>query len=235
MPSDVPFARKFIGLLKFFHDEWKLDLLRSGCFYCNTPEFYRLSTLPGVSDRNENAIYTYRQSYDDSAVQVQVNDTLHDDVRAFTIQRSDSSDAYMHCWTMLSVPETEEELQTLQSDLRRLRQEFGRQYAFIQFNNLSGFIEQLQTLVPQRLWCEQVLYSDKPSDWSITCKRVKYSYQREYRFGIIGCDFHKTTPLILEHSAGFRDFIAKNTTLALRDNAGTEIAVLIDPHAEVDV
>lgn len=48
---------EFIGLIKFFREEKKLDALINGCFYCNTPEFYRNSGYEGVSDKFESCFF----------------------------------------------------------------------------------------------------------------------------------------------------------------------------------
>ena len=47
---------KLCGLLKFFSKEQYLDDFLNGLFYCNTPEYYRLSKQEGVGDQHESKI-----------------------------------------------------------------------------------------------------------------------------------------------------------------------------------
>lgn len=214
---DAPPSRRLIGLIKFFQNEHYLDLFLSGCFFCNTPEHYRLSKLPGVSDKNESALYTYRHARGDSGIKLKINDVITDEVTAITIHRSGFADAYLHCWALLEIPKTEDKLASLKVDLVRMRLEFGEHYAFLPLKNLKEFTNRITASTTEKVWCQEVDYSASINDWSVVCKSNDFSYQREFRFGIEGCKTHSINPLILQCESGFSDLVHKSPSIELGD------------------
>lgn len=209
--------RRRVGLIKFFKNEDFLDQFLSGCFYCNTPEYYRLSNSPGVSDKNESALYTYRQSRGDSGIKLSINDLVTDEVLSLTIHPSGFGDAYLHCWTLFEIPKTESDLNLLKNDLKRMRSEFGEHYAFLPLNNLSELFGRINKRNDKKVWCQEVTYSASPNRWSSVCKSKDFAYQREFRFGIEGCNTHSLEPLILQCPNGFKDLVHKNPHIELGD------------------
>jgi hypothetical protein len=203
-------ANQFLGLVKFFRDESYLDKLISGCFYCKTPESYRLDKLEGVSDKFESCLFSYRTERSDSPIIVELNGEKVDGVVGVTIQKENDHDSWLHCWMSLRIPKDEESLEQLKNDIKRLKSEFGTYYAFIPANKLSAFVTLLNEISHQPLWCKEVVYSSDKNLWSPECKAAEYSYQREYRFGLGKCETSELSPLIINHDGGFHDFIIKS-------------------------
>lgn len=129
-----------IGIIKFFQDESYLESLISGIFYCNTPEFYRLSKAEGVSDKNESILFSFRKKREDEKIEVEVNEIKIKKVKSLTARNPGLRDSWLHCWTILEIPKTDEELDALQKDVLRLKTEFGQSYAFISSDKIDPFL-----------------------------------------------------------------------------------------------
>ncbi len=210
----------FLGLVKFFKEEAYLDKLIAGCFYCRTPESYRLEHLEGVSDKFESCAFSYRTERNDSPIVVTVNELKLEDVTGVTIHHGNDHDSWLHCWTSLRLPTDEKALESLKTDVKRMKQEFGMHYAYIPDSLLVSLVERLKKLSAQKLWCKEVTYSLDSNIWSSQCKSLSYSYQREFRFGFGECPISETIPYVLNRESGFGDIIFKNPDVTLKSKDG---------------
>lgn len=216
-------AGKFLGLIKFFREEWKLDSLINGCFYCNTPEFYRMSGDEGVSDKFESCVFSYRTSRNDEPVTLNVNGIDLNDVLGLTVHNGGDGDAWMHCWYALWVPKDQADLDETKANIERMQSEFGKLYAFIPAREIKTFHETLSKLTDKPISCKEVVYSSDKEKWGTFCKSLSYAYQREYRFSIGECEPHNTTEYIITSTDGFSDVIVKNPKIQLQHNTTGQV------------
>ncbi len=209
--------QKPFGLIKFFKDPNKLESLRDGLFYCNTPEFYRLSGDEGVSDPHESCSHAYRKSRGDGPIKLEVDGYDVGGVFAFTLHGPNFKDHWLHCWFTISIPEDKDHLIQLASDIDRMRLEFGAEYAFIPADYLPELLNRLQSVTDHNIFHGPVDYSSVKRDWSAMCKPASYSYQREYRFLLGECPHTTTEPLIVQNKRGFRDLILRSPELKIEN------------------
>jgi hypothetical protein len=201
------------GLIKFLKNEDFLSQLCSGKLFCNTPEYYRLNTENGVSDHFESCSWSFRKSRGDTGAKIVVDGHSIEGLTNVTIRASGLRDSWLHCWTTLVMPQDEIELDILVRDLRRIRSEFGLNYAYIPPSNIHPFFDYIKTLTSHEVRAGRVTYSEKASDYSPLCKSAKYRYQREFRFLIGECQELSTEPLIIQSQKGFGEFILKNISI----------------------
>ncbi|MGD9213071.1 MAG: hypothetical protein PVI90_19970 [Desulfobacteraceae bacterium] len=204
-----------IGIMKFFRDEEYLDSLISGTLYCNTPEFYRQSNAEGVSDKNESCLFSYRKKRGDEKVIAEFNGKEIKNIKCFTAHNPDLKEAWLHCWMTFEIPETDQELECLENDIQRVRNEFGRHFAFIAYNEIVPFLNAVQSMTQLQVLARKVSYSKKAVDLSPTSKDISYSYQREFRFLIGQCETDQVEPLQLKYKDNFSKFLHKNPEIVL--------------------
>ena len=205
-----------IGLIKFFSNDSFLDALIDGTLYCNTPEFYRKSELEGVSDLNESCLFSYRPERGDDEIILQVNGVEIQGVKRLTAYNPGLRDAWLHCWMVLDIPKTDEELIALKEDVLRLQTEFGRNYAFIRYDSITPFLNALKTLTDHRVVAGKVAYSANSTDCGPHCKDISYSYQKEFRYLVGECGVNEVAPLVLKYDEGFGKYIEKCPEIILR-------------------
>ncbi|MCB2381278.1 hypothetical protein KV201_03685 [Shewanella sp. SR1] len=208
---------KFVGLVKFFRNEEFLDSLLSGCFHCSPPERYRMDEQLGVSDKIESCAYSYRVKRNDPPIVIMINDIEITDPLSLTVHNNPYKDSWMHCWFTLNIPDSEDGLAVLKSDLDRMKKEFGSDYAFIPNSNLNELIHRLKSVSIKDLQYGEVEYSNDSAKFSCRCKSLSYSYQREFRFLFGECAVSEEDFFILNYENGFRDLIYKNATVKLTD------------------
>ncbi|MCK0152223.1 hypothetical protein MWU49_00765 [Alcanivorax sp. S6407] len=208
---------KFIGLAKFFRDESFLDLLIDGVFYCNAPETYRLDGSEGIGDLNESCMHSYRADRGDKPVVLKIDGKEIEGVTALTTHINKLKDMWLHCWFALDFPENDEQLLALTEDLKRVRSEFGENFAFLPGVHLGEFTDRVRSLQDGPFERGRVLYSQNRENWSVGCKAEAYAYQREYRFGLGQCKHTSTEPLKLKYENGFGDLLQKNPHIKISD------------------
>lgn len=216
-------SNQLLGIVKFFDNEDYLSKLIDGIFYCKTPEVYRLEKREGVSDRLEGCRYSYRAERGDGDTSLTFNGVDISDAVAVTIQSTRHKDSWMHCWFSLRVPENEDSLILLKSDIERMKAEFGSKCAFIPLEKMKPFIEHLQKLSSKSLGCGFVEYSEDPNQWGRLCKSMQYAYQREYRFLFGECSVHDVEPYIFNEEQGFSEYIYRGESLKLTSKSGEKI------------
>lgn len=209
-----------LGLVKFFADESKLQSLVSGCFWCNTPEFYRRSNAEGISDKNESCAISYRTSRNDPLVTLTINGEVIEDAISITIHRADDGDGYMHCWFALYEPNNSDEEEELNNTIVRMKEEFGNHIAFVPIQFVEPLYKRISSLTDLEVSCGSVSYSDDKSKWGSFCKALSYKYQNEYRFSIGRCAPDEITPLVLNCAEGFRDLIFPNPLIVKDEETG---------------
>lgn len=205
----------FFGLIKFFRNERNLDSLISGKLHFNTPEHYRLSGEEGISDKNESCSLSLRDTKTDRDFKFFWAGKEVPGIKALTMYSDDLKEQWLHCWTALHIPNDDSEITNLVKDINRMRQEFGHQFAFIlnANENYNSFIKRLHELTNNKTTHGHVSYSDNRWNWSIRCKSIEYSYQREYRFCIGFCNHTDTEQYEIIDESGFQDYISKNPVL----------------------
>lgn len=189
---------KIIGIIKFFKSEDYLDQLCNGKLFCNTPEYYRLHDAEGVSDRSECCSWAYRKSRGDVGGRIEVEGHTIEGITNITYRANGYKDSWLHCWTTLVMPQSDEELDNFIKDIKRIRSEFGLNYAYIRPSKISPFINHIKTMTTHEVKAGEVAYSEKTHDWSPACKSKKYQYQREFRILIGECQELSTEPLITD-------------------------------------
>jgi hypothetical protein len=212
-------ANQFLGLIKFFHNPEYLELLLDGCVHCQTPEIYRRSSKEGQGDRNESCVMSWRQCRGDADIELHINGhhIPISDLEALTVQR-EGGDSWLTCWFCLRLPELEQDVETLKADLARMKQEFGRHYAFVPAYHASAFLDRIKQHTDKPVWAQEVAYKDESIHWSARCKSTAYRYQREYRIGFGECAVSETSPYVFHCDGGFRDLILANVEIQLVHN-----------------
>ena len=208
---------KFIGLAKFFREESFLDFLIDGVFHCNTPEKYRLDGSEGIGDLHESCMHAYRATRGDKPVVLQINGKELEGLTAVTTHMNKLKDMWLHCWFALDFPENDEQLLALTEDLKRVRSEFGQNFAFLPSAHLGEFTNRVKSLQDGQFERGRVSYSKNREDWSAGCKAEPYAYQREYRFGLGQCGHTSIEPLVLRYEHGFADLLQKNPHIKISD------------------
>lgn len=209
-------ANEFIGLVKFFRNENYLDKLISGIFHCQTPETYRLHEMEGVSDKLESCTFSYRKTRNDPPASLTINGIEINDALAVTIYNADEGDSWLNCWLLLRVPENENELESLKTDIALMKKQFGEHYAYISPPNLLKVIEILKNNSEKPLIHKKVRYCEDKHEWGVFCKSPSYAYQREYRFAFGSCSPSETEAYCFNCPEGFYDLIYKNPGLQLK-------------------
>lgn len=219
-------SNQCIGLIKFFRNEEFLDKLISGCFHCTPPEIYRMSKQEGVSDKFESCSFSFRKERGDEQVVIEFDGfglkekIKESDASSMTLHNGSKTDSWMHCWFCLRLPSDQDALESLKSDIQRMKDQFGSHYAFIINADIEPFIERLKKLSKKELTCGEVEYCGDRSRWGNLCKSVDYSYQREFRFLFGECSTSETDYYIFNNPETFSDVIHKNPDLKLQDKGG---------------
>ena len=208
---------KTVAILKFFKDKDNLDYLLSGGFYCNTPEFYRMSKNEGVSDVNESCLQSYRSKRGDKPIELRINGEVIEGIDNLTVQNKSLKDRYLHCWFAIRIPETNEDLEEFTRSINRMRSEFGENYAFIRMGNVSTLVKRLGKNTTSKIDYGNVVYSKDPTEWSVACKSTEYSYQQEYRFLVGNCDHTDTKPFEIVCDQRLDDLIDYNQNLEIKN------------------
>lgn len=211
------------ALIKFFRDESKLDLLREGLFYCNTPEKYRLDGSEGVGDPNESCMLSYRRHRGDRPITLEVDGMRIEGINALTAHTNGVKDKWLHCWYALRIPKNEDELRALYDSLSRMREEFGLNYACVVGDRVEALVGRLKKHTELDIMHGAIQYSDVKTAWSVACKALRYSYQREFRFAIGSCGHEETQPLKIKVEEGLSDIIEKNPPFRITDEESGEI------------
>jgi len=107
---------QYLGLLKFFREKNHMEMFLDGYIYCNTPEYYRLSSALGISDRNESCMVSFRESRGDSRLKMSV-DGKHFGEATDLLIRYGRSDGWLHCWAALYSPEDDIGFYELKSNI----------------------------------------------------------------------------------------------------------------------
>ena len=189
MPSNRSAPEKLVaGLVKFFSRPEYLDDFLQGRIYCNTPQYYRDSKTPGVSDDFEACIAYFNRNKHSHPPNVVIDGTPLDlsETETLTIfGDADRHDAHLQCWFAIDKPENfEPGMHVLRSDLDRVRSESGPLSVFLPATNLGEYGRLLEQATPDGYLGSHVQYTD---DWRIRGmfrKRSSFAYQREYRFAI---------------------------------------------------
>jgi len=233
---DMPGMNGVIGLVKFFRKSEWLDDLINGLFYCNTPEYYRISEQNGVSDLHESCVHAYRSDRGDESIQVKVNGHEITNLYACTLHGSQLRDHWLHCWMILIFPDTDDALEKLVLDINRMRSEFGKEFAFIDARKIPEIAERLAASTPHDISHGHVIYSADRKDWSAGCKPENYAYQREYRFLVGECSSLCTQHKELRYEGGFSDLVVKNPNIALSNAASGRPWFALTPEGcEIDL
>ncbi len=216
---------RIIGLVKFFSNEQYMKDLLAGKFFCNTPEYYRRTFHPGISDRYESCKLDLINTLDpDFSLKIQMPgyEMLHatsaDDLTRFTIYDDVGHQAWLHCWMILSLPPAQKKLDQLICDMRRIKREFGSHNLFLPFKHIKTMASRIKKSSLKEAKATVVKYSDKQIDFSSSCKSTRYSYQREFRFLFGHCEGYEAESFTFQIPEGLGDLLAPNADLKLTDN-----------------
>jgi hypothetical protein len=94
-------AKPIIGIIKFFRNENHLNELCAGKLHCSTPEFYRMSNVEGVADKNECVTDSYRRNRGDKEMIFKINGIQMCGIQHNTLRGTGMKDRWLHCWTLL--------------------------------------------------------------------------------------------------------------------------------------
>ncbi|MGB0836146.1 MAG: hypothetical protein ACPGR2_16660 [Psychrobium sp.] len=213
---------EFLALIKFFREIDHLEMFLDGKIYCNTPEYYRLSNAPGVSDKNESCHFSIRSSRGESHFEVEMNNNFIGKVSDFTI-RTGRRDGWLHCWAILRTPETDIDFEKMQSDFKRMQREFGPHFVFVTAENSHVMAERIASATNNEVDCHEIDYKEHTIlGSSIKTKHVDFSYQREFRFIFEECSDQETEPKIYNVENGFRDIAQVSPKFELVASTETE-------------
>ena len=208
------------GIVKFFKDEEHLDALLSGHLCCNTPEYYRLHDEQGISDHHESVTHAYRKERDDAKPKLYIGGHAIEGLNRITLRAAGYKDGWLHCWSILKMPDDDVGLAVLVRDIDQLREEFGVHYAYVLPDKVPLFLERLQSATSHRILAREVCYSSDSLEWSPFCKAQPFSYQREFRILVGECSEHSIDHLVIQIPNGLQDIIHKNIGPQLVSEAG---------------
>lgn len=178
-----------IGLVKFFSKRDYLDDFLGGSLYCNTPQFYRDSDAPGVSDDFEACIaYSNLTKHPTPPPNVVINGkplNLFGAESLIVYGDADQYDAHLQCWFAAEHPKDfESGIPALRSDIDRVRRESGPFSVFLPASNIKAYLRLLEDATPDGFTGSLIQYTDDPKIRGMFRKRISFAYQREYRFAI---------------------------------------------------
>lgn len=199
-----------VGIIKFFRETSHLEAFESGILHCNTPEYYRLCETPGASDYNECVTHAYRQERGDPEPTVMIEGQSLPNLTRVTLRSTGQKDGWLHCWSLVTTPNGEEETAELLHDMLRMAKEFGPSYAYIGWSNLESFLDRIRSVCSHDVTAQAIAYSADSLEWSPFCKDQRFTYQREFRVLIGECDEHSRDRLVLTVPSGFHDLAEKH-------------------------
>lgn len=225
------------ALIKFYREESNLDALMRGVFYCNAPEYYRLSEEEGVGDNNESCIHSFRKSRGDPQAILVIDCHELKGLSALTTHGNHYKDMWLHCWTAFEFPPDYAGLRRLAEDLATVRENFGLHYAVMEATQIVPFVNRLSTLTDKKIVHGLVDYSDNEMEWHALCKASRFAYQREYRFAVGQCAHTSKDPFVITDPEGFGKFIRKDPVLKLGDQKSKHVWLQLDTtsfHVDID-
>ncbi|QBC45075.1 hypothetical protein [Iodobacter fluviatilis] len=180
-------SREVAGLLKFFAKQEYLEDFLRGKLYCNTPQHYRDSYSDGVSDDFDACVAYFNPNKRSHLPPIaQIDGKLLDlsEVESLMVfTEDDMHDAHLQCWCALEkCAPTPENLNLLSRDLSRLQQESGGLYVFLPSRNIEAYRQQVESHCSEGFISNFVQYTEDWTRRGMFGKRVRYAYQREYRF-----------------------------------------------------
>lgn len=175
------------GFLRFFPTRERLGAFIAGELYLNTPHYYRQLEKVGVGDDFDACIAYYSAAKHAQPPRIVV-DGQHWDLskssEVLIYLDEDKYDAHLQCWLTLAKPESDEDLRSIQSDIARVKSEFGEHCAFLPSENLEPYLRVIWQEAKMPLRAEAVSYIEDRLQGSMFVKRPGYSYQREYRIAL---------------------------------------------------
>lgn len=210
---------KYYGIIKFFSQKSYLDDFLNGRMYCNTPSFYRNSSIPGVSDLREGCRVSSFYNPDNK---ITINShTLDSKELKFVIKNYDEPDSYLHCWYSFVIPDETYNgnvhfVEDLIEGLNRIKEEFNNEnFVFILFKDIPEFIRRLQVASGKSVEPRYVEYVKDINLIDKFHKHFSYEYQREFRIAIGECSDFSEEPLRFNVEGGFADIALPNAELKL--------------------
>lgn len=207
-------------LVKFLRKPEYAEELLDGRIYCNTPEFYRTNSAPGVGDPYESAVIYVRDPEQAADFEIQINDQAVDGLVGF-IMRTEP-DQYLHCWMAFKKPDDAAGFNQLAQDIKQLRGEFGQDYVMLLPKHIAEYAKRLSEAVGNEIECGHMAYSDDPLEQSPRCKRTRYAYQREFRFLLGLCGDGNAEARTFTYAHGFRDIMLHNAEIKLKNKTTGE-------------
>lgn len=191
------------GLLKFFSKPEYLEAFLQGNLFCNTPHYYRNCAEAGVSDRFEAVIGYFNRSLGQREPKLIMDGKpldISEATEVYTFLDEDYYDAWLSCWFILEVPESNTHLRALKRDVDRVVKEFGNNYVLLPLKSFVSF-RSLLAEAGHKLTNGPVKYTEKDLTRGMFKKRPEFDYQREYRFAFGECDKSELSPLRLHVDA----------------------------------
>ncbi|MEG0580057.1 MAG: hypothetical protein RR490_09085 [Niameybacter sp.] len=211
----------FIGLVKFFNCKEYLDSLLAGYFHMTPPEKYRLDSRKGVGDCVESCMISYRSSRDDEYPLLILDGHVITGIDNLTMHNGSTKDSWLNCWFKLDAPIDPDETNELLLTLEAMKEEFGRDYAFVSKDNIPELIKRLNDFSQYPVYASPVSYDDDKRKWGTLCKSSAYAYQREYRFYSGSCNPHDLKDYGFQVDGGLKDIILDNPSLSMENNGNT--------------
>lgn len=209
-------------LLKFFRDKEILESFLDGMFWCNSPEFYRLSYEAGVGDFNESCCYSYREGRDKYTPKITIDGAELGGLVRLTQHSNKEKDRWLHSWFILNTPSSYGDCVQAVQVINRMREEFGKYYTVLHVDKIRTLTNRLIKASDAKVDFAQVTYSDDMLQWSCTCKSSKYEYQAEFRFLVGHCSSNEVKPKKIEVEEGFRDIVLNCEPLTIIDTETSE-------------
>ena len=176
---------KALALIKFFSSKERLESFVAGTWYCNTPQYYRGNTMPGVGDRTESCINYWDVELGHSLPKLTIDGQEKDLSEAKNIlcyNSLESHDSWLQCFSLIGPYNGYEDT------IDKVSKECGKDFILLPIKNLPELVSKVDIASKSNMHHGAVRYSDNPLEFGIFVKSLGYSYQKEYRFALEKCE-----------------------------------------------
>lgn len=174
------------GLIKYGKKKY-IEKILDGCFYCNTPEYFRKDNNNGRGDKFENT-----KRYQKKILITSEYPELKVNYKELTIHHE--KDRYLHCWTMFQIPKDTEELEKFVFEHNKMIREFeADSFVFLPADKFIELEKKISTTI-KHFGYAPIKYVDSSEKCNMFAKRKIYSYQNEFRFVFENCDYLDLEP-----------------------------------------
>ena len=194
-----------------------LEQLLEGKIRWVPPEYYRMRYEHPTGDLDESCSASYRRVRASwkPVLTVDGHEIPADDMISLTLRGKGHPDRYLHCWSIIALPEDPDQLACLKDDLTRIRLEFGCDYLSMPHTNIEEYLVRIALKSPGEVSASIVRYTGRREEWGPACKDLQFKYQREFRFLSGKCEERDEMPIITP-VGDLSDLMSINSLLQLQ-------------------